>query len=259
MRRHVITDDTSVDVPHLSYMDKHALNCLTAYGRPAIEGSSRCCGCFHCGSSFEASAITDWMPEEDGADSALCPYCGCDTVIYETKEFPLSTALLSSLYLDWFSAEFKERKKTATYVPSFSTYDDYLRRGIPFLMEQRASDEVVGELDLFRVDAPGNATGFMHKDAGAWVAEELAEDEPGGSVRFVIHREGRDFADGDETIRVNTYFELIDGFCKRLPYELWSPDQERCVLHLDEMYGSRLRGVILRPNDRTMRLVVEWE
>lgn len=257
MKCRVVPDEASVKVPYLSYKDRHALNRLTAYGRPILEGSSLRCGCFHCGSSFVASEIIDWMPEEDGADTALCPYCGCDTVVYETKDYPLSTALLSKLYLDWFSTEFEAQEKVATYVPTFSTYDDYLRQGIPFLMEHHESDEIVGEVDLFRVDAPGNATGFMHEDSGAWQAKDLAGDEPGGMVRIVIHRGGRDFAHKDENIRVNTYFEFIDELDRRLPYELWSPDQEDCVLNLVEKYGSKLRGAILSPSDRTMRLVAK--
>ena len=257
MRRHIVPDEASVEAPHLSYEDRHALNRLTAYGRSMLEGSPLRCGCFHCGSSFAASEITDWMPEEDGADTALCPYCGCDTVVYETKDYPLSTALLSKLYLDWFSTEFEEQEKIATYVPTFSTYDDYLRQGIPFLMEHHESDEIVGEVDLFRVDAPGNATGFMHEDSGAWQAKDLAGDEPGGMVKIVVHRGGRDFALEDENIRVSIYFEFIDEFGRRLPYELWSPDQEDCVLNLVEKCGTKLRGVILSPSGRTMRLVVK--
>lgn len=115
-----------------------------------IEGSSLRCGCFHCGSTFAASEITDWMPEEDGADTALCPYCGCDTVLYDTEELPVSTALLSSMYTDWFGSEYRERKKAATYVPPFSGYDDYQRRGIVFLLEESPLYQQVGEVELWR-------------------------------------------------------------------------------------------------------------
>lgn len=66
-----------------------------------------------------ASEITGWMPEEDGADTALCPYCGCDVVLYDTKEFLPSTALLSSMYMEWFKSEYQERETVATYAPLF--------------------------------------------------------------------------------------------------------------------------------------------
>lgn len=254
--RNVVPDAGSVEIPYLGYEDKDALNRLTAYGRAELQDESRRCGCFRCGSTFLAGEIVDWMPEEDGEDTALCPYCGCDTVIYDTDRYPLSTALLAELYMDWFSSEFKERKKAATYAPSFSDYDDYLRRGIPFLMEHRATQEIVGEVDLFRIDEPGNATGFMHEDRDAWLAQELADGEPGGMADIVVHGSERAFVDGGEKIQVGSYFEFIDEHGRRLPYELWSPDQERRVCELSTRYGSQLKGLILSPSGRMMRLVV---
>lgn len=98
MSRHVVPDEVSVKVPYPDYEDRRALNRQTAYGRPALEGSSRRCGCFHCGSSFAASEIKDWMPEEDGADTALCPYCGCDSVVFGMVSIPLSSSLLSTYH-----------------------------------------------------------------------------------------------------------------------------------------------------------------
>ena len=257
MDRNIVPDPPSIEVPYLSYEDKDALNRLTAYGRPVLEGTHLRCGCFHCGSTFTGSDVVDWMPEEDSEDTALCPYCGCDTVIYETDAFPVSTALLSRLYAHWFASVYKEREKAATYVPAFSDDADYDRRGAPFLMESRAGDTIVGKIELFYIDDLGNATGFMHEDDSAWQAKDLAGDEPGGMVKIVVHRGGRDFALEDENIRVGTYFEFIDELGRRLPYELWSPDQEDCVLNLVEKYGSKLRGVILSPSGRTMRLVAK--
>ena len=152
MRRHIVPDEALVEVPHLSYEDRHTLNCLTAYGRPRIEGSLLRCGCFYCGSSFVASEITDWMPGEDGADIALCPYCGCDAVLHDTKEFLPSTALLSSMYMEWFKSEYQERETVATYVPLFSGYYDYLRQDIVFRMEKSPRYELVGEAELWLMD-----------------------------------------------------------------------------------------------------------
>ena len=64
------------------------------------------------------------------------------------------------------------------------------------------------------------------------------------------------FVDGGEKIQVGSYFEFIDEHGRRLPFELWSPDQERRVCELSTRYGSRLKGLILSPDDRGMRLVV---
>ena len=77
----VVPDDPSVEVPHLGPDDLHALNRLTAYNRPELEGSDRRCGCFHCGSVFLTREVAHWMAEKDGADTALCPHCGCDAVV----------------------------------------------------------------------------------------------------------------------------------------------------------------------------------
>ena len=206
---------------HLGPEDLHALNRLTAYNRPALEESDHRCGCFHCGSMFAAYEVAHWMAEKDGADTALCPCCGCDAVIYETPAFPLSTALLTTLYLGWFGPEHEERKRVATYAPSFSDYEDWLRKGIPFRMESRPADQIVGEVDLFR---------------------EPGRDDAGGMVRIVTYGP-RDLV-------------LADEWGRALPYTVLS-GQQRLVRDLAEKYGPRLRGLIADPNDRRLRLIVE--
>ena len=256
MSRNIVPDSPSIEVPYLSYEDRDALNRLTVYGRPVLEGSHLRCGCFHCGSTFTGSDVVDWIPEEDGEDTALCPYCGCDAVIYETDAFPVSTALLSRLYIHWFASEYKEQEKAATYVPAFSDDADYHRRGMPFLMEPRAGDTIAGKVELFHIDDLGNATGFMHEDDDAWYAKELAEGESGGMVRIVPHYGGRRFASGGESVWVTEYFEFIDAFGHRLPFEPWGQSDERLICDLYEQYGERLKGLILSPCARTMRLVV---
>lgn len=205
---------------HLGPEDLHALNRLTAYNRPELEGSDRRCGCFHCGSVFPAREVTHWMTEKDGADTALCPRCSCDSVIYETPAFPLSMALLTTLYLGWFGPEYEGQKRVATYAPSFSDYEDWLRKGVPFRMECRPADQVLGEVDLFR---------------------ELGRDDAGGMVRILTH-DHRDLA-------------LIDEHGKALPYTVML-GQQRLVHDLAERYGPRLRGLIADPNDWRLRLIV---
>lgn len=217
----VVPDDPSAEVPHLGPEDLHALNRLTAYNRPELEGSDRRCGCFHCGSVFPAREVISWMAEKDGADTALCPHCSCDSVIYETPAFPLSTALLTTLYLGWFGPEYEGRKRVATYAPSFSYYDDWLRQGVPFRMGSRPSDEAVGEVDLFR---------------------EFGCDDAGGMVRIVTCGP-RDLV-------------LVDERGRALPYTIMS-GQQRLVRDLVEKYGPRLRGLIADPNDWKLRLIVE--
>ncbi len=221
MARRVVPGDPSVEVPHLGPNDLHALNRLTAYNRPELERSDRRCGCFHCGSVFLAHEVARWMAEKDGADTALCPHCGCDAVIYETPAYPLSTALLTTLYLGWFGSEYDERKRSATYAPSFSDYEDWLRKGIPFLMESRPADQVAGEVDLFR---------------------EPERDDAGGMVRIVTS-DPRDLV-------------LVDEWGRSLPYTVMT-GQQRLVRGLVDEHGPRLRGLIADPNDWKLRLIVE--
>lgn len=73
-------------------------------------------------------------------------------MLYDTKEFPLSTALLSCMYMEWFKLEYKERETVATYIPPFSGYDDYLRQGTAFRMEKSPRYELVGEVEFWLMD-----------------------------------------------------------------------------------------------------------
>lgn len=265
MKRNIVPDDAAANVPYLDYEAGRVLNRLTAYGRPTIEGSPLRCGCFHCGSTFAASEITDWMPEEDGADTALCPYCGCDSVLYDTKEFPLSTALLSSMYTEWFGSECRERKKVATYVPPFSGYDDYQRRGIVFLLEESPLYQQVGEVDLWRFggiddwDWPGDDSRFtgdpddaldddQRVEEGDGPKGESEEDgEAGGLMRIVIHGEGS----------ASPYYEFVDERGHVLSYPLWGQKDRRLLRELLETYGTRLMGLLVEPYDSKLRLVVK--
>ena len=268
MSRHVVPDEVSVKVPFPDHEDRRALNRQTAYGRPVLEGSSRRCGCFHCGSSFAESEIKDWMPEEDGADTALCPYCGCDSVLYGTDEFPLTTTLLSDMYRDWFRSEYQERKDAATYVPSFSGDDDYQRRGIVFQMEKDPGYELVGEVELWRM---GDISDWCYStdddlvacdsdDADDEVpcAEENSEPkgeperedkEAGGLLRIVTHGEGG----------ASPEYDFVDERGRVLSYPLWG-QRDYCQLReLLEKHGSRLMGLLVDPLDSKLRLVVKRE
>jgi hypothetical protein len=45
--------------------------------RVEVEASARC-GCFSCFKLFSPAAIRSWI---DASQTALCPYCGIDTVL----------------------------------------------------------------------------------------------------------------------------------------------------------------------------------
>lgn len=60
------------------------------------------CGCYQCGEIFKPSHLQaeDWT---DGGETALCPYCGMDSVIGDAAGFPISDAFLREMKEHRFS------------------------------------------------------------------------------------------------------------------------------------------------------------
>lgn len=74
------------------------------------------CGCFYCLSVFSPSEIKEWINErpaqsepsivgeaiDDGHKTALCPYCGIDSVIGESSGYPITKEFLEKMKDYWF-------------------------------------------------------------------------------------------------------------------------------------------------------------
>lgn len=58
------------------------------------------CGCFYCLTSFHPSEITEWVTECSG--TAICPYCGIDSIIGESSGYPITEAFLKQMKEYWF-------------------------------------------------------------------------------------------------------------------------------------------------------------
>ena len=58
------------------------------------------CGCFFCLKIFDPKEITDWIKDTEG--TAICPYCGVDSVIGESSGFPVTKEFLSKMNEYWF-------------------------------------------------------------------------------------------------------------------------------------------------------------
>ena len=66
---------------------------------PMLRGDKRC-GCFYCLRTFDPSEIYEWI--EDDEKTALCPYCGIDSVIGESAGYPLTRDFLEEMNRYWF-------------------------------------------------------------------------------------------------------------------------------------------------------------
>jgi hypothetical protein len=59
------------------------------------------CGCFYCLKIFSPNEIEKWInDEEDG--TAVCPYCGIDSVIGKSSGFPIIKDFLLKMNKHWF-------------------------------------------------------------------------------------------------------------------------------------------------------------
>ena len=69
------------------------------------------CGCYYCLRIYSPKEIVEWIPSNDGDDSnesdgtALCPYCGVDSVIGESSGFPITKEFLKKMKSYWFIHE----------------------------------------------------------------------------------------------------------------------------------------------------------
>ncbi len=69
------------------------------FNKMKIESQKQLCGCFCCEETFKAQDIKEWT---DRSRTALCPYCGIDSVLPNTKEFPITNELLNQMNNRWF-------------------------------------------------------------------------------------------------------------------------------------------------------------
>ncbi|MEI0567865.1 cytoplasmic protein [Brachyspira pulli] len=54
------------------------------------------CGCFYCVTIFNPRLITDWIEDADDL-TAICPYCGIDSVIPKHSDYELNEQLLEEM------------------------------------------------------------------------------------------------------------------------------------------------------------------
>lgn len=57
------------------------------------------CGCFYCLKIFSPNKIEDWI---DRYGTALCPFCGIDSVIGQSSGYPITKKFLEKMHMAWF-------------------------------------------------------------------------------------------------------------------------------------------------------------
>ena len=62
--------------------------------------SAQVCGCFYCLRIFDPKEIV-W--EDDSDQTAMCPYCGIDSVLPESATLPMTKAFLKKMREYWFT------------------------------------------------------------------------------------------------------------------------------------------------------------
>ena len=59
------------------------------------------CGCFYCLRFFSSEDIVNWSVDKPDW-TAICPYCGIDSVIGENDGYPLTEDFLEEMFEEWF-------------------------------------------------------------------------------------------------------------------------------------------------------------
>ena len=58
------------------------------------------CGCFYCCEIFNPTEINEWVHDDNV--TALCPFCGIDSIIGEYSAFPITKEFLTEMNKYWF-------------------------------------------------------------------------------------------------------------------------------------------------------------
>lgn len=68
------------------------------HNRTLLE-KAQTCGCFHCQKIFVPGKIVSWC---DADDTALCPYCGIDSVLADAPGCEVTEEFLKKMHDRWF-------------------------------------------------------------------------------------------------------------------------------------------------------------
>jgi hypothetical protein len=69
--------------------------------REQIE-KSKLCACFYCRKTFSPTQIDEWIDEPNGGQTALCPFCGIDSVLGDASGYKFTHEFLAAMQKRWF-------------------------------------------------------------------------------------------------------------------------------------------------------------
>jgi len=78
------------------YIDAHRFS----FNHKKQLRKDKTCGCFYCLTIFNPKEIKSWIKDPSG--TALCPYCGIDSVIGESSGYPMTENFLKKMKEYWF-------------------------------------------------------------------------------------------------------------------------------------------------------------
>lgn len=70
----------------------------SSYNREQLL-KSESCGCFYCLEIFDPKLIEEWCDDDQ---TAICPCCGIDSIIYDNEYVHVSKKLLKKMNEYWF-------------------------------------------------------------------------------------------------------------------------------------------------------------
>ena len=95
-RKYDITQPHMCPVCGQDVIDAHAFS----INNEAELMSETKCGCFYCLEIFNPKEIEEWC--DDAVGTALCPFCGIDSVIGESSGYPITKEFLQAMHEFWF-------------------------------------------------------------------------------------------------------------------------------------------------------------
>ena len=72
-----------------------------SYANKSRLKDAKQCGCFYCIKIFDVEQIEDWSLD-DPDETALCPFCGIDSVIGDNEGVVLTEELLETMHSEFF-------------------------------------------------------------------------------------------------------------------------------------------------------------